>query len=365
MARRLKVCADHPLDDFWSAMGVAEAVALRPDNLRVHPLPGRGRRPGELAAAFERLKLWPNGQRLKVAFVDGDPVVHGKVAAVARQWEDHANLRLDFGAHARADIRVSFAEKGWSWSMVGTDARQVHRARATMNYGWLEPGTGDREYQRVVLHEFGHALGMIHEHQNPAARGAIPWDVEKVYAYYAQQGWSRDDVDRNIFDTYDADQTNFSSYDPESIMQYPVPDALTVGSFAIGWNTRLSPLDKEYMRRQYPFDAAGPVRIEIGAPDVPGELGTGFEVDVFTFRVERTGTFIMATTGSTDVVMTLYGPDDPAAMITWDDDRGRAENARIVRKLRVGDYWLHVTHKEPGGTGAYAVGVRRRADRRR
>ena len=40
-----------------------------------------------------------------------------------------------------------------------------------MNYGWLEPDTELREYQRVVRHEFGHALGMIHEHQNPAAAG--------------------------------------------------------------------------------------------------------------------------------------------------------------------------------------------------
>ena len=64
-----------------------------------------------------------------------------------------------------------------------------------MNYGWLEPDTELREYQRVVRHEFGHALGMIHEHQNPAAQGQIPWDKPKVYAYYAQQGWNKDDVD--------------------------------------------------------------------------------------------------------------------------------------------------------------------------
>jgi len=36
-----------------------------------------------------------------------------------------------------------------------------------MNYGWLRDDTQDEEYSRVVLHEFGHALGCIHEHQQP------------------------------------------------------------------------------------------------------------------------------------------------------------------------------------------------------
>ncbi len=46
--------------------------------------------------------------------------------------------------------------------------------------GWLEPDTPNDEYRRVVLHEFGHALGGIHEHQSPAS-GVIPWDKPKVY----------------------------------------------------------------------------------------------------------------------------------------------------------------------------------------
>jgi hypothetical protein len=80
-----------------------------------------------------------------------------------------------------------------------------------MSYGWLTPSRSTREYQRVVRHEFGHALGMIREHQNPAQSARFPWDKPKVYAYYAQQGWSPDDVDFNIFDVYDEDEKNSPS----------------------------------------------------------------------------------------------------------------------------------------------------------
>jgi len=207
------------------------AVNERVDNVRVFPLPLG---PGRVAAAVERLKLWENGRTLRVRFLDGDPAVQTKVEAIAKEWETEANLSLRFVTSGAAEIRVSFAEKGFSWSTVGTDALTVGRTESTMNYGWLEPNTSTREYQRVVRHEFGHALGMIHEHQNPAAAGVIPWDKPKVYAYYAQQGWSKDDVDFNIFAVYSEDSTNHTSFDPTSIMEYTIPDSLTVGSYAIG-----------------------------------------------------------------------------------------------------------------------------------
>ena len=55
---------------------------------------------------------------------------------------------------------------------------------------------------------------MIHEHQNPAAQARFPWDKPKVYAYHAQQGWNKDDVDFNIFQVYSEDSTNHTAFDP-------------------------------------------------------------------------------------------------------------------------------------------------------
>lgn len=359
--KSLKVCYTAPEGGRPGAQprrtGEETAILERVDNVRVLPLaPTRG-----LArAAVEKLTLWDNGKRVRVTFLDGDSGVQAKVAAIAKEWEAVSNLTLDFVTSGAADVRISFLEKGFSWSTVGTDALTVPRTQATMNYGWLTPTTATREYQRVVRHEFGHALGMIHEHQNPAASGQIPWDKPKVYAYYAQQGWSKADVDHNIFQTHAVDATNFSAFDPTSIMEYAVPDELTIGSYAIGWNTELSAADRDFMARQYPKGAPGTVELAVDGARHEADLSVGSEVDTYHFTVTDAATYIMTTEGPTDVVLTVHGPSDPGAVLAWDDDRGQGLNARVVRKLLAGDYWLSVRHKQPDGVGTYTVGVKRR-----
>ena len=86
----------------------------------------------------------------------------------------------------------------------------------------------------MVLHEFGHALGAFHEHQSPDVE--IPWDREAVYDYYAQQGWSRLQVDRNLFEAYSPAGVRNSRFDAHSIMLYAVDNALTIGDWEVGWN---------------------------------------------------------------------------------------------------------------------------------
>jgi hypothetical protein len=368
MARTYKICSPfvpgvgrRETSDSLSSEQVA--TNERVDNIRIAPIPHSGLTasggPIRARAAIERLKLWENGRRLRVRFLDGLAEVQDKVTMIAKEWEAIANITLDFVSGGASEIRVSFAEQGFSWSTVGTDALTVAATEPTMNYGWLEPTTSEREYQRLVRHEFGHALGMIHEHQNPAALGQIPWDRPKVYAYYAQQSWTRDDVDSNIFAVYTEDSTNHSAFDPTSIMEYAIPDSLTIGSYAIGWNSALSQTDIDFMRRQYPSGSAGTVELTVGAPRTTAALSVGGEVDTYHFNVATPGTQIMTTEGTTDTVMTLHGPNDAGAILAWDDDRGKGKNARIVRKLFAGSYWLSVRHKDPAATGPYTIGVKK------
>jgi len=205
-------------------------------------------------AAILSEKMWtPGGRVLRVRFLDGDGRVQRKVAKFAQEWTKVANIEFEFGNDRAAEIRISFQQPG-SWSYIGTDALDpaIPPDQPTMNLGWLTRATRNDEVMRVVLHEFGHALGLVHEHQNPA--NDIPWDKAAVYDFYegAPNFWTPEQVDINLFQVYEAANTKYSEFDPQSIMLYPIPSQFTIGGFEVGWNNTLSALDQQYIRAWYP-----------------------------------------------------------------------------------------------------------------
>ena len=133
--------------------------------------------------AGEPEKMWNPGQLLRVRMTGGSAIVRSKVRHYAEEWTKYANIRFQFVDDAsEAEIKVHFKQGEGSWSVVGRDALLVGLNFPTMNFGWLDDNTTDMEFSRTVLHEFGHALGLIHEHQSPAA--GIQWDKEKVYKFF-------------------------------------------------------------------------------------------------------------------------------------------------------------------------------------
>ena len=99
------------------------------------------------------------------------------------------------------------------------------------------------------------------------------------------------------------------------------------------------------------------VVLTVGAPPVAAGIGAGGEVDLFRFVAATAGQYVIETTGQTDVVMTLLGPNDPAAVITEDDDSGQGRNARIASSLSAGTYFVRLRHFDPTVTGSYAISV--------
>src|SRR5919204_1782748 len=176
-----RICVDRVLPDEThpaaaaAHRAVAEAAALA-EGTPAAEIDAAGVIPVARLALI-RLKMWENGKTLRCRFLDGEATQREKAQAKAQIWEQYANVDFQFVDDGDAEIRISFSADPGSWSAIGTDAlveAYFPKHQPTMNFGWLRADTADEEYERVVVHEFGHALGAIHEHQSPSA--GLKWD---------------------------------------------------------------------------------------------------------------------------------------------------------------------------------------------
>lgn len=221
---------------------------------------GRRLNPNEVShlarMAVVNTKKWAAGTTLRCRFLDGTPTMRRKVQTIAKRWESYCSIRFRFVESGPAEIRISFFADAGSWSAVGRDALNTQyfpTHQPTMNYGWLRDGTDNAEYERVVLHEFGHALGCIHEHQSPTFTRR--WNVEAVMRYF--QGppnyWSPQDIQHNVLSKYSRQGVSATQFDPRSIMLYSFDGALFGdGLGPTNSNRALSAYDIRMIGSMYP-----------------------------------------------------------------------------------------------------------------
>ena len=193
-------------------------------------------------------KFWDNGRTLTLSFMPPLPdELEYRVEKIIRRWDPHHSLALEFVKNRPADIRIYMGGKR-NESYLGTDALSAPPDQPTL----LVSTTPDHwSFESTLLHEFGHALGLQHEHLHPHAR--IPWNKEKVYHFYqTTQGWSKTDIDLNLFKVENNPDTYTGTYDKKSIMHYRVPNELTHGKWQVGDNLEISAQDKINIRKIYP-----------------------------------------------------------------------------------------------------------------
>lgn len=199
---------------------------------------------------FDFNTKWTNGSVLKVKFTGGTDFVRNKVTYYSRFWESCANISFQYIDSGTPDILISFNPDGTSWSYVGTNAKYyTQQGQPSMNFGWFNYNTTEEEFKRTTLHEFGHALGLLHEHMHPAA--TIHWNYPVVYNYYQAKGWSISDIRAQVLDKYSVTLSNHN-YDKFSIMHYPIPREFTTDGYSVGWNRELSVEDKRLAAEMYP-----------------------------------------------------------------------------------------------------------------
>lgn len=207
---------------------------------------------GATKAALVKGSKWQPGDTISISFIDGTEEQKKLVRRFAEEWiTSLANLQFSWQEPPNTDIRISFRYSG-SWSVIGTTSKNVPKNQPTMNFGWLTPNVTEEEARRVILHEFGHALGLIHEHQNPI--NEIKWNKPAVIADLSgpPNNWDGDTIEHNMFEHYPSNEIAGTKLDWHSIMMYPIPKSWTLDGTSAGLNNDLSATDKTFIGKQYP-----------------------------------------------------------------------------------------------------------------
>lgn len=213
---------------------------------------------------------WLPGQKLRVAFRGGNESLHQKIEGIVTEISSFCNLSFDFKQHGayrtwteddtefKAEIRVCFDHTGY-FSLVGTDS-------TNQNIGDTNARVGGRPYQcslnlggfdyqlpaswkGTVLHEFMHAIGFHHAHQNITGpcQDSFRWHddigytpTQDVHGRYIQDSsgkrpgiytylaghpnrWEKHKVDHNLR-THDDSGLTPRVFDSASVMLYRFPE---------------------------------------------------------------------------------------------------------------------------------------------
>jgi hypothetical protein len=111
---------------------------------------------------------------LGACFFGGDELASKRVKSLFAQWTSGVGLQVEFAggavrAHcrpdAREDIRIAFQRGHGNWSALGQQ-NIAQAGQPTMNLDLADPTSPSATHE--ILREIGHALGLLHQEQNPA-----------------------------------------------------------------------------------------------------------------------------------------------------------------------------------------------------
>jgi hypothetical protein len=261
--------------------------------------------------------LWDVGKQIQVRFLNGTPEQQAKVLELAKQWEKFANIKFIQVFAEPSNVRVEFSDSDENYSLLGSDADQADPTEHTMHLysGLFNDPT---RLKRTVVHEFGHALGFMHEHSSPIT--GINWNKDTMYKFYAKYGWDEDMVNSQIFRVYEERYTNGTKYDSKSIMHYPVYSWQTTNGYSVGWNTDMSPGDMELASLLYPKSGVRPN--EVPRITILNYSTTKIKADKVAGGLKLYPSFNISTAGNTGDVyfcVLLFDKDGYAIPATQDN----------------------------------------------
>lgn len=224
------------------------------------------RKDGKNRAVFMDNLKWDNNDLITVSFHQGGDFTTCELTfserkefvkyTINRTIIPLVNLRFLWSEDndSTASVRITFDSGEGAWSYVGKDCLRVESDAATMNLGWLDHRSenGLSDEGSVIVHEFGHVLGLVHEHQSKN----FPYKWNRAAVYKELQGypnnWSEDMIEENIFKIFNSSNSVASEYDSKSIMHYYFPPEFFDPKIVIPYNRSLSETDVKTIQDMYP-----------------------------------------------------------------------------------------------------------------
>ena len=216
-----------------------------------------------LDACFIADKRWPQAAR----------AAQSNVLWAAEMWSNvGAAIGIDLGTTdkpricehktmALFPVRIMFNDQHINGSLVGSEAKkkQPLRGGGTMSLAIETARSPAAEERGRILHEFGHALGLIHEFQRPEPAGcADSFQMDQAIEYFRSENrWDETETRRQLEPLSSGRSADSGVLDRKSIMMYALPghildDGAADECFLERRSTQLSDGDREVLRNAYP-----------------------------------------------------------------------------------------------------------------